>query len=122
MRGCGTCFVSHKVAGISQLLDYYCAYLAHLTTPTKDCSVKEVDRQKLKGYILKLCDCKIGLGCALFHCILKLAVIVRKTLQHDEVCFVSAIENTLKTSKMYESLRSTPFNDLMVKKVMSSAT
>ena len=59
------------------------------------------------------------LGCALFHDILKPAAIICKILQYDEICVVSAIESTLKTSKVIESLRSTPFDDLpTVKKVL----
>ena len=67
LRACGTRFVSHKVAAISRLLDRYGAYISHLTTLTEDSSVREVDKQKLKGYILKWRSCKMVLGCALFH-------------------------------------------------------
>ena len=119
LRACGTRFVSHKVAAIGRLIDRYGAYLAHLTTLTEDTSVREVDRQKLKGYVLKWRDCKMVLGCALFHDILKPAAVMCKTLQYDEICVVSAIESTLKTSKAIERLRSTPFDDLpTVKKVL----
>ena len=109
MRACGTRFVSHKVAGISRLLDRYGAYITHLTTLTEDYSVREIDKQKLKGYVLKWRDCKMILGCALFHDILKPAAVMCKTLQYDEICVVSAIESTLKTSKAIESLRCNPF-------------
>lgn len=119
LRACGTRFVSHKVAAIGRLIDRYGAYLAHLTTLTEDSSVKAVDRQKLKGYVLKWRNCKMVLGCALFHDILKPAAIMCKTLQYDEICVVSAIESTLKTSKAIESLKSTPFDDLpTVRKVL----
>ena len=119
LRACGTRFVSHKVAAISRLLDRYGAYISHLTTLTEDSSVREVDKQKLKGYVLKWHSCKMVLGCALFHDILKPAAIMCKTLQYDEICVVGAIESTLKTSKAIESLRSTPFNDLpTVKRVL----
>ena len=36
LRACRTRFVSHKVAGISRLLDHYGAYLAHFTNLTED--------------------------------------------------------------------------------------
>ena len=119
LRACGTRFVSHKVAGISRLIDRYGAYLAHLTTLTEDSSVRDVDRQKLKGYVLKWRDCKMVLGCAFFHDILKPAALMCKSLQYDEVCVESAIESTLKASKVIESLRCTPFDELpTVKKVL----
>ena len=119
LRACGTRFVSHKVAAIGRLIDRYGAYLAHLTTLTEDSSVRAVDRQKLKGYVLKWRDCKMVLGCALFHDILKPAAILCKTLQYDKICVVSAIESTLKTSKAIDSLKSTPFDDLpTVRKVL----
>ena len=101
------------------MIDRYGAYLAHLTTLTEDSSVRYVDRQKLKGYVLKWRDCKMVLGCVFFHDILKPAALMCKSLKYDEVCVVSAIESTLKASKVIESLRCTPFDELpTVKKVL----
>jgi hypothetical protein len=45
------------------------------------------------------------LGCALFHDLLKPAAILRKVLQNDEVCVLSAIEAVLKTSKNLETVQ-----------------
>ena len=53
LRACGTRFISHKVVAINRLLDKYGAYIAHLFTLMEDSSVKQVDKQKLKGYVLK---------------------------------------------------------------------
>ena len=119
LRACGARFVAHKVAAIGRLLHRYGAYLGHLTTITKDTSVRAVDQQKLKGYVLKWRDCKMVLGSALFYDILNPAGALCKALQQDEICVVGAIECMLKTSKAMESLLSTPFDDLpTVKKVL----
>lgn len=85
LRACGTRFVAHKVAALGRLIDRYGAYLAHLTALTEDPHVKSVDKEKLKGYIRKWRDCKMLLGCALFHDLLKPCGILCKVLQEDEV-------------------------------------
>ena len=100
IRACGTRF-------ISRLIERYGAYLSHLTSLTEDSTVKAIDRQKIKGYILKWRDCKMLLGCALFHDLLKPAAILCKVLQNDEVCVLSAIEAVLKTSKNLETVTNT---------------
>ena len=97
LRACGTHFIAHKVAALGRLIDRYGAYLAHLTALTEDPHVKSVDKKKLKGYVYKWRDCKMLLGCALFHDVLKPGAILCKVLQQDEVCVVGAIESILKT-------------------------
>lgn len=116
LRACGTRSVSHEVVAIGRLIDRYGVYLAHLTTLTEDSSVREVDRQKLKGYVLKWRDYKMVLGCALFHDILKPAAIMCKASQYDDICVVSAIESTLKTSKAMESLIAHPLMTFQLSK------
>ena len=64
---CGTRFIAHKVSAINRLIERYGAYLSHLTSLTEDPTVKAVDKQKIKGYILKWRRCKMLLGCALFE-------------------------------------------------------
>ena len=91
IRACGTRFISHKVAAIGRFLDRYGAYIAHLTSLTEDTSVRAVDRQKIKGYLLKWREILVVLF-FLFHNILKPAALMCKGLQDDELCIVGAIE------------------------------
>lgn len=119
IRACGSRFICHKVAAIGRFIDRYGAYISHLIALTEDSSVKAVDRQKLKGYVLKWRDSKIVFGCALFYDILKPAATLCKALQDDEICIVTAIEGVLKTNKAIEHLKSITFEDLpTVKKVL----
>ena len=106
-RACGTRFINHKVAAIGRFLDRYGAYIAHLTSLSEDSSVRAVDWQKLKGYLLKWRETKIVIGCALFHDILQPAAVMCKALQDDEVCIVGAIEAVLKTAQAITSLTGT---------------
>ena len=47
----------------------------------EDTNVKSVDKQKMKGYVLKWQDSKILLGCALLHGLLRPCSILCKVLQ-----------------------------------------
>ena len=117
---CGTRFISHKVAAINRLLDKYGAYIAHLFTLMEDSSVKQVDKHKLKGYVLKWREGKVLIGCSFFHDILKPCAILSKVLQDDDLCITEAIEALLKTTKNIENLKAINFDDLpTVKKVTS---
>ncbi len=120
LRACGTRFVAHKVVALQRVTDRLGAYLSHLSALIEDPSVKSVDKQKLKGYMLKWHDAKILLGCAYFHDLLKPAAILCKVLQEDEVCVVSAIEAILKTAKNLEKVKSTPVDNLPTVKVVLS--
>lgn len=53
LRAYGTWFVAHKVAALKRVVDRFGVYLSHLTFMTEDSSIKSVDRQKMKGYLLK---------------------------------------------------------------------
>ena len=120
LRACGTRFIAHKVAAINRLLDKYGAYIAHLCTLIEDPSVKQADKSKLKGYVLKWKDSMILFGCSFFHDLLKPCAILSKVLQDNELCVTDAIEALLKTKKNIQKLRATSFEDLpTVKKVMS---
>ena len=83
------------MAALGRLIDRYGAYLAHLTTLTEDPKFKSVDKEKMRGYVMKWRDCKLLFGCALFH-VLKPCAILCKVLQEQEVCVVRAIESLLK--------------------------
>lgn len=120
LRACGTRFVAHKVAAINRLVDKYGAYLAHLVTLIENPSVKQTDKQKLKGYLMKWREGKVLIGCSFFHDLLKPCAILSKVLQDDELCITEAIEAILKTNRNIENLKATNFDDLpTVKKVTS---
>lgn len=120
LRACGTRFVAHKVAAINRLVDKYGAYLAHLVTLIENPSVKQTDKQKLKGYLMKWREGKVLIGCSFFHDLLKPYAILSKVLQDDELCITEAIEAILKTNRNTENLKATNFDDLpTVKKVTS---
>ena len=53
LRACGTRFITHKVAALERVVDRFGAYLSHMIALTEDTSLKSVDRQKVKGYVLK---------------------------------------------------------------------
>ena len=119
LRACGTRFVTHKVAALERVVDRFGAYLSHMIAMTEDTSLKPVDRQKVKGYVLKWQDSKILLGCALFHDLLRPCSILCKVLQEEEICVVRAIEAVMKTKKSLEKIKTTPFEDLpSVKKAL----
>ena len=119
-RACGTRFISNKVAAIGRFLDRYGAYIAHLTFLSEHSSVRAVDLQKLKGYLLKWQETKIVIGCALFQDILQPAAVMCKVLQDDEVSIVGPIEAVLKTAQSITNLQTVAFADLTtVKKVLA---
>lgn len=104
VRACGTRFIAHKVAALNRIIDRFGEYLGHLIALTEEPSTKPADKQKLKGYVLKWRECKMLLGCAVFHdIILKPTAILCKLLQSDEICTVSAIEIILKTLKLWKN-------------------
>ena len=120
LRACGTRFVAHKVAVLERVVSRFGAYCNHLTNLSEDHTVKSVDRQKLKGYVLQWQRAKMLLGCAFFHDLLKPAAILCKTLQANDVCIVEAIEAILKTTKHIEKLASLMLDGLPTLKMVSS--
>ena len=63
---------------------------------------------------------KVILGCAIFNDLLQPVAHLSKVLQQDQLCVVQAIEVLMKTKKILEKLKSTPFEELpSVKKVLS---
>ena len=53
VRAHGTLWISHKHKALQRVIDCYGAYLNHLQAPAEDTTIKSVDRQCLKGYLLK---------------------------------------------------------------------
>lgn len=120
LHACGTQFEAHKVAALERVVNRFGTYFNHLANLSEDPTVKSVDRQKLKGYLLQWQNAKLLLGCAFFYDLLKPAAILCKVLQEDDVCVVEAIEAILKTSKAIEKLVSTPFDDLPIVRMVST--
>ena len=119
LRACGTQFVMHKVAALERIVNRFGAYLAHLIAIIEDSSEKAVDRQKVKGYILRWQDSKILFGCAFFHDLLKPCATLCKILQEDEICMVQAIESVMKTKKSLEKIKTVELEELpSIKKVL----
>ena len=119
LRACGTCFVAYKVAALDRLTDCFGAYFSHLTNLIDDPRTKPVDRQILKGYVLKGRDGNMLLGSAYFCDLLKPSSTLCKILQEDDVCVVRAIEAVIKTFKSGDKLKATTFENLTtVKKVL----
>ena len=66
LRACGTRFIIHKVVALGRVVDGMGAYLCHLSGLVEDLSVKAVDRQRLKGYMLKWRNAKNFVGVCVF--------------------------------------------------------
>ena len=94
LLACGIRFVAHKVAALKRIVDRF--GLPYSPNKTENSSIKSVDRQKMKVYLLKWHNCQVLLGCALFYDILKPLSIVCKVLQEDEICVVRTIEAVMK--------------------------
>ena len=120
LRACGTRFVAHKVAALERVIERFGAYFTHLSAMTEDPRMKSVDKQKMKGYILKWQSSQVLLGCAVFRDILNPPSILCKVLQEDEVCVVRAIESILKTKKSLDKLKLTTFEELPTVKMVLS--
>ena len=119
LRACGTRFIAHKVSALTRLVDRFGAYLSHLIALSEDRSLKSVDRQKLKGYVLRWQKSKFLLGCAFFHDLLRPVGILCKVLQEDGLCIVRTVESFMKTKKALDEIKSKDFEDLVtVKKVL----
>ena len=86
--------------------------LDQLTSLSEDKATKAVDRQKLKGFVLRWRKSKILLGCAVFHDVLRSPAILCKVLQDSELCVVRAIEGFLHTTKNVEKLKVGTFEKL----------
>ena len=76
---------------------------------TEDRSIKRIDRQKLKGYLLKWQCSKFLLGCAFFHDVLKPSSLLCKVLQEDELCVVRAIKSVLETKCLMDNIEATTY-------------
>ena len=100
VRAHGTRWISHKRKALQHVIDRYGAYLSHLQAlTTEDTAIKSVDRQRLKGYLLKWKEGRILIGCALFIDILQSPALLSLSLKDDNIDVASGIKNLLKAHR-----------------------
>jgi len=85
-------------------VDRFGAYLNHIATLVEDKSIKSVDRQRLKGYLLKWRQPRMIIGSALYTDVLKPASLLSLTLQDDEIDVAQGISHILKSHTSLKKL------------------
>ena len=106
VRAHGTRWISHKRKALQRVIDRYGAYLSHLQALTEDTTIRSVDRQRLKGYLLKWKEGRILIGCALYIDILQSPSLLSLSLQDDCIDVASGIKNLLKSHRSLKKLSS----------------
>ena len=81
VRAQGSRWVTHKRKALQRVCDRYGAYINHLAVLIEDKATKSVDKQRLKGFLLKWREGKILLACALYVDVLQPASVLSLTLQ-----------------------------------------
>ena len=104
IRSQGSRWISHKRQTLQRITDRYGAYVAHLTTLSNDTSINSTDRARLKGYLLKLQEGKILIGCALYVDALKAPSLLSKALQGEKLDVVQGLQSILKAKKSLKCL------------------
>ena len=104
VRAQGSRWISHKRKALQRVVDRYGAYLHHLQTLVEDRTIKSIDRQRLKGYLLKWKQSKILLGCAMYIDILQSPSILSLTLQDDNIDVALGIKSLLKSHSTLKKL------------------
>ena len=104
VRAQGSRWISHKRKTLQRVVDRYGAYLHHLQTLVEDTTIKSIDRQRLKGYLLKWRQSKILLGCAMYIDILQSPSILSITLQDDDIDVALGIKSLLKSHSTLKKL------------------
>ena len=62
----GSRWISHKRKALQRVVDWYGAYINHLSALVEDKTIKSTDRQCLRGYLLRWKQGRMLLGCALY--------------------------------------------------------
>ena len=106
LRAHGSRWITYKRKALQRVVDRYGAYLSHLETLIEDKSIKSVDRQRLKGYLLKWREAKIVVGSAMYTDALKPASLLSLTLQGDDIDIVQGIKHILKCHSSLKILTS----------------
>ena len=87
---------------------------------SQDNSIKCVDREKLKGYVVRWRKSEFLLGCAFFYDTLKPIGIQSKILQEDELCIVRVTEAFIKTKMPFDEMKLMNFENVSsVKNVLT---
>ena len=103
-------WIGHKLGAMKCILSKYRAYTNHLTTLSKDGTVRPADRSKLKGYYNQSVDAKYLLGGAVFCDLFAPCMILSKVLQYDDLDILQAISSVLRTVKETEKLSISDFD------------
>jgi len=120
VRSQGSRWISHKRNALQRVINRYGAYLNHLTTLIEDKGIRSIDRQKLKGYLLKWRDGRILMGCALYTDILQSPLFLSLSLQGDNVDIVHGLRHIVKSHQSLKKLSlQDPFHWPTVKVVRS---
>lgn len=119
-RAHGSRWISYKRKALQRFVDRYGAYLKHLSKLTEDKSIKSIDRQRLKGYLLKWRDARMLIGSALYTDALKPASLLSLTLQDDNVDVIHGIKHILKSHGSLKKLSSQNPEEWPVTKVVLS--
>ena len=125
IRASGSRWVTHKLSAMKRVVSKFGAYTNHLTTLSKDSSVKPADRAKLHGYLTRWVDAKYLLGCALFSDLLLPCSIFSRVMQEDDVDVLGAFSCLVRTAKEVDKLSSKglehwPTYSAVLKKLMNS--
>ena len=80
--------------------------MSHLQALTEDTTIRNVDRQRLKGYLSKWKEGRILIGCALYIDVLQSPSLLSLSLQDECIDVASEIKNLLKSHRSLEKLSS----------------
>ncbi len=74
LRALGSRWISYKRKALQRFVDRYGVYLKHLEKFTEDQSIKSIDKQRLKGYLLKWREARMLVDSTLYTDALKPAM------------------------------------------------
>ena len=101
VRASGSRWVTHKLSAMKRIDSKFGVYAHHLTSLTRDSTVKPADRVKPKGYLNKWVYLS---GYAFFIDLLLPCSIFSKVLQSDDLDVLGAFSSLLRTAKELERL------------------
>lgn len=103
-------WISYKRNVLQFVISRYGAYLNCLSALIEDRTIKSMDRQKLKGYVLKWKDARILIGCAFYTDILQSPSFLSLKLQNDHLHVVHGLRFILNS---HISLKKLTLQDLL---------
>ena len=120
VRAHGSRWITFKRKALQRFVDRYGVYLKHLGKLVEDKSIKSVDRQRLKGYLLKWREAKMLIGSALYTDALKPASVLSLSLQEGHIDVIQGIKHILKSHSSLKKLSSQNPEEWPVTKVVLS--